>query len=177
MKPLTSSSSSGLRFLLLALAYVPAIVFAPNPNSLPPKTCIQAEAKISGISGITGSAFFITTGPDFRVLVTVNVKGLQAREDDLFHIHTNAVSGNSCESTGGHFNPTGALFPCPNPTNQTTCQVGDLSGKGGPLKAQGGGKPVAVEYHDKVIRLPSIVGKSIVIHDRALFRIACGETS
>jgi len=169
MNPLMSISSSGLRFLPLALAYVPAIVLAAQY----PNTCTQATATINGILGISGTATFksiVAVG----VQVSVTVKGLQAKEDDLFHIHTNPVFGNNCESTGGHFNPSGASFPCLTPTNQNTCQVGDLSGKGGVLKAQGGGIPVRVDYLDKVINLPTIVGRSVVVHDRLGVKIACG---
>ncbi|KAH9459724.1 hypothetical protein Pst134EB_007954 [Puccinia striiformis f. sp. tritici] len=174
MNPQNFKSIKGLGLLLCILACVPAIVRAgPRPAPMPQggSRCLEATAKIVGVSGITGTASFRQAAAG--VVVKVTVDGLQTRENDFFHIHLGQTSGNGdCSQTGDHFNPSiGAIFPCPNNgADQSKCQVGDLSGKGGLLKAPGGGKRTSVTYTDKVIRLPTISGRSVVVHDAAFFQ-------
>ncbi|POW20372.1 hypothetical protein PSHT_03625 [Puccinia striiformis] len=168
MYPQISRSIDGLSLSLLLLACVPTIVRAQG------NTCREATASIRGSFGITGTANFkqITGG----VQVNIQVNGLKRREDDQFHIHAKAVTNNDCATTGGHYNPNGARFPCPrNGLNQAACEKGDLSGKGGLLKAIGDGSPTSVSYLDQIINVAEILNKGVVVHDVTNFRLACGN--
>ncbi|PLW12644.1 hypothetical protein PCASD_16193 [Puccinia coronata f. sp. avenae] len=166
MKPEISSLTS----LLFILAYLPAIVFTQYPP------CSQAQADLSGISGIKGTAIF--TAVKGGVKVDISVDGLQSAENDFYHIHERAVTNNDCESAGGHFNPTKKNFPCPPRGDQNFCQVGDLSAtlKGGPLVAKGKGQRATKSYVDKIIGLPTIVNLGVVVHAANIkVRLACGN--
>ncbi|KAI9616332.1 hypothetical protein KEM48_005186 [Puccinia striiformis f. sp. tritici PST-130] len=133
MNPQNFKLIKGSGLLLCILACVPAIVRAgPRPAPVPQggSRCLEATAKIVGVSGITGTASFRQAAAG--VVVKVTVDGLQTRENDFFIvIHLGQTSGNGdCSQTGDHFNPSiGAIFPCPNNgADQSKCQVGDLSG-------------------------------------------------
>ena len=73
MKPEISSLAS----LLLILAYLPSIVFTQYPS------CSLAQADLSGISGIKGTAIF--TKVKDGVKVDISVDGLQSAENDFYH--------------------------------------------------------------------------------------------
>lgn len=85
-------------------------------------------------------------------------------------------SSGSCESTGGHLDPYNVgKTPC-DPANPKACQVGDLSGKFGPVE----GSDDIVSFTDKFTSLepntPAFIGnRSLVVHAADGSRIACGN--
>ncbi|KAI9608887.1 hypothetical protein H4Q26_005078 [Puccinia striiformis f. sp. tritici PST-130] len=114
----------GLGLLLCILACVPAIVRAgPRPAPMPQggSRCLEATAKIVGVSGITGTASF--RQPRLS-LVKVTVDGLQTRENDFFigKLRATVIVLKPVIIS----NPSiGAIFPCPNNgADQSKCQVG-----------------------------------------------------
>ncbi|POW16413.1 hypothetical protein PSHT_06721 [Puccinia striiformis] len=143
--------------------------------------CEEAVATIAGssqfgLTGISGLAVFrkATGGTQ----VSIEIKGLKSKEADAFHVHETAVKNGDCSTTGEHFNPGGIKEVCKGPVaDQTKCQVGDLSGKGGRLNARGGGQEAGRNYLDKVIKISDIVGRSVVIHSASGARIGCGNIS
>ncbi|KAH9459748.1 hypothetical protein KEM48_004991 [Puccinia striiformis f. sp. tritici PST-130] len=162
--------------LALALfVFLPACVpMLPGAEAQQAGGCQSASARLVGMYGITGTAYFRNTPGGAAVNVVVN--GLARQENHPFHIHASAAINNNCASTGGHFNPTRAPFPCPGSgSNQAACEAGDLSGKGGPLRARGDRSTTTVQYVDRVINIPEILNRGVVVHDSQGQRIACGN--
>lgn len=98
-----------------------------------------------------------------------------------YHIHVDAVpASGDCMATGLHFDPNnvGTAKPC-DPTNLTTCQFGDLSGKYGNIMPTADGVIAPKSYVDKELLFAgpaatSILGRSVVIHNNGT-RIACAN--
>ena len=106
-----------------------------------------------------------------------------------WHVHESPVRvGSDCLEAGPHYNPRGVDVSAPayrycNPTNQTQCEIGDLSNKGSPFDVNQG--VVKQFYTDTDLPLAegvtsegfSIADRSVVIHapDRAGPRIACAN--
>ncbi|KAH9460664.1 hypothetical protein MJO28_003630 [Puccinia striiformis f. sp. tritici] len=182
---------NGLVLLFLVFVCLPAVVRTqgtkPKPAPKKPAAttqrggCEEAVATIAGssqfgLTGISGLAVFrkATGGTQ----VSIEIKGLKSKEADAFHVHETAVKNGDCSTTGEHFNPGGIKEVCKGPVaDQTKCQVGDLSGKGGRLNARGGGQEAGRNYLDKVIKISDIVGRSVVIHSASGARIGCGNIS
>lgn len=106
-----------------------------------------------------------------------------------WHVHQFPLdaAGMDCGVAGRHYNPrqvdvTSEQYAtyC-TPRNQTACEIGDLSNKGGPFDVVGG--VVKHFYSDTDLPLSgagdSIAGRSIVIHEsgRGLGAIACANIS
>lgn len=114
--------------------------------------------------------------------VEVNLKGLM--DNSGYHVHITPVEGDlefPCESSTlyGHWNPRNIdpkSSPIPATGSTDQYEIGDLSGKFGPLD---GLKEYETSYNDS--RLPlfgyeSIIGRSIVIHKREkMLRWACSS--
>lgn len=102
-----------------------------------------------------------------------------------YHIHQYPVPADgNCNSTGEHLDPyhAGATYQC-DPTNQSLCQIGDLSGKHGALHFNGtaGTGSFSFTYFDDFLSTtmsnPAFFGNlSVVIHrERDGFRLNCGN--
>ena len=106
-----------------------------------------------------------------------------------WHVHENllAMPTADCMMAGGHYNPRGVDFNSAqyqtlcSPDNQTSCEIGDLTGKSTPLDVRGG--VVRHFYTDTDLPLSansegfSIANRSVVIHgaNRTGARIACAN--
>ncbi|KAK3366441.1 superoxide dismutase, partial [Podospora didyma] len=96
-----------------------------------------------------------------------------------YHIHVNPVpSDGNCTKTLGHLDPfsEGEAVPC-NTAIPEKCQVGDLSGKHGPISVA----PIfQATYDDRFIFTSQDIGayfrnRSIVIHQNNKARITCAN--
>ena len=110
--------------------------------------------------------------------------GLRQDTYFLWHVHQYPFPlnglGNPCSSsiTGGHYDPLGVNLQ-PNYTancasNRSSCEIGDLSGKFGPLNVS----DTTVSYTDPSLSLYgvySIVGRSVVIHLSTGARLVCAN--
>ncbi|KAF8933228.1 superoxide dismutase [Dissophora ornata] len=99
-----------------------------------------------------------------------------------YHVHVYPVgAGNNCTATGGHLDPAAlgtVSYKC-DPSNVTTCQAGDLSGKHGNLVAENDnpGNLPTIQYVDTQLSYTgtgAMVGRSVVIHNNGT-RIACAD--
>ena len=77
--------------------------------------------------------------PSGRVAQVAGVSDLGAKDFGEYHVHTYAIDRMnpfgpcSPQAVGGHYNPNNAAYGVCNPSDVTTCEVGDLSGKHGHL--------------------------------------------
>ncbi|KAI9608867.1 hypothetical protein H4Q26_005057 [Puccinia striiformis f. sp. tritici PST-130] len=197
MYPQVSKPANGLAVALFVFLLA-CVTMSPGAEAQQAGGCQSASARLVGMYGITGTAYFRNTPGGVAVNVVVN--GLARQENHPFHseqlsiplsislqsaylrpilfnqVHASAAINNNCASTGGHFNPNRAPFPCPRSgSNQAACEAGDLSGKGGPLRARGDRSTTAVQYVDRVINIPEILNKGVVVHDSQGQRLACGN--
>ena len=123
----------------------------------------SASASLQPRSGssVTGTAQFTQSGD--KVLVRVQVSGLQPGQEHGFHIHDKGdCSAPDAMSAGGHFNPTGK----PHGPQNADHHGGDLPA----LKADASGKARAEFSVTGVTVAPgptSIVGRSLVVHKDA----------
>jgi Cu-Zn family superoxide dismutase len=122
----------------------------------------SAKATLSPIegSGVYGEVTFTTVKNGTKVIADVD--GLTPGQHG-FHIHEHGdCSASDGSSAGGHYNPTQQKHGCPNSRER---HVGDL----GNISADKTGH-AHYERVDKVIRLTgpySIVGKSVIVHEKA----------
>ncbi|KAM9903374.1 hypothetical protein OXX79_003402 [Metschnikowia pulcherrima] len=122
--------------------------------------------------GILGTVVFWSLNG--YVSVGVALTNLPSRGGPfMYHVHQQKVTGGSCASTQGHFNPYCGVLNAP---SQAEFEVGDLSGKHGMIR----GTSTAVTYEDRYLSLnPSnrafIGNLSIVIHLANGDRIACAN--
>jgi Cu-Zn family superoxide dismutase len=166
----------------LALALlVPTVLWsqgdAPKAKmSAPTKAvCVLHPLKDSKVHGVV---VFTVKGKDIEI--KGEIMGLTPGEHG-FHVHEfGDCSSPDGMSTGGHFNPTGAMHGGPHAKNR---HVGDL----GNIMADGTGKAV-IHMTDPQIKLQganSIVGRALIVHaakddektdpaGNAGARIACG---
>jgi len=94
-----------------------------------------------------------------------------------FHMHKQSIPmGGSCADAGAHFDPyavetSDGSYSC-DPTDLSTCYIGDLSGKY-ELKLA---LPMEFKINDPQFSITDIIGRSIVIHekDSGSSRYACG---
>ncbi|OJK00271.1 hypothetical protein ASPACDRAFT_42856 [Aspergillus aculeatus ATCC 16872] len=122
-------------------------------------------------------------GPD-NVGITIHAKfwGIPTDQQPLlYHIHKKPVpEDGNCYSTSSHLDPYGRTDtpPCDIKAPQT-CEVGDLSGKHGPIWAAPG-ESVAVSYTDwflsNVEDTAAFFGNlSVVVHAADNTRLTCGN--
>ena len=134
--------------------------------SLTDESKIYANCKLNQYnnSGVSGYVKFSQdkVGSDY-VFISVDIEKVplnSARKNGL-HIHENPISGNDCESAGGHFNPYNKEHGGP---NDEIRHVGDL----GNISINSDGHAM-FEISDNNISLKNstssyIIGKSCVLH-------------
>lgn len=181
------SSSSSIKPSSSVASSTTVVAAATSPSSSA-KPTFRAKARVlSQTGGIRANIDFTGYADGRGTYVKVEVyQGLMS--DDAqgngpysYHIHTNPVSADgNCTSTKGHLDPltvTDAVT-C-NPDDPSYCEEGDLSGKHGKMNGTTEGTVSAFGYTDDFLRFwpeqLSILGRSIVIHDRNKTRIACGN--
>ena len=104
-----------------------------------------------------------------------------------WHVHNNPIGGSgNCDDGGPHYNPRGINVNSPDysycsPSNQTACEIGDLTGKGAQLNFKNG-RSVAF-YTDTELPLrdngldETILRRSVVVHasNAGAARIGCAN--
>ncbi|KAG0139968.1 hypothetical protein CROQUDRAFT_395959 [Cronartium quercuum f. sp. fusiforme G11] len=157
---------------------------ARHPCAMYDTSCTRyASAHVTGNYGVSGHFLFTSEAHQEDVRVRLKIEGLGshnlAGQHYHYHVHVKPLDEtHDCDSTGGHLNP--AKLPettvC-KPKKLETCQFGDLSTKHGDLI--GGTTPIEHSYLDSQLRFGpadiSMVGRSVVIHDPTMKRIACGN--
>lgn len=125
----------------------------------------------------------VSTASVFSDLVSTGDTAGMSSSGHNWHVHELPLdaSGSDCSVAGPHYNPRGVDTTPPQyttlcaPTNQTNCEVGDLTGKSGPYDVSD--RIVRHLYTDTDLQLDSIINRSIVIHaaDGGTERIACAN--
>jgi hypothetical protein len=132
----------------------PSIASTFSPTSVGAPVPIRAKAVFNGESqsGVTGRVDFLQACPECVTTVTFSLMGSVGNAITNFgdyHVHVNPVDASnpdgpcSPSAVGGHWNPRDVTGLC-DPQDVTTCEVGDLSGKHGPL----GGSFSQATYED-----------------------------
>ena len=160
------------------LAAVPLALAATSPESAPliygnpDDACFVSEFPATGSNKIGGYITFTALDG----LAKVNIKISSMEPNLLYHIHAKPVdpSDETCDSTGGHFNPYNGTSPCGKDLSK--CEVGDLSGKYGNIDFS----YFESEYLDPYLSLVEgdesyIGGKSITLHYLNGTRYACSN--
>lgn len=162
----------------------------PKANVAPPAALIPASSPLKAIAqfdldGVRGSFRFTQKSLSEPTLLEYDLHGLKGN-NKFYHVHVKPVPAYDADkvknnatlvaelcadpATGGHHNPfrvTAKLPPKSAPLDQY--EIGDLSGKHGPLLKVG---PDAEDHYQGAFtddKLPmsgahSIIGRSIVIH-------------
>lgn len=130
-------------------------------------------------SQIKGNVLFRQVGEQGDVSIFINVE-TSVTAELTYHVHEFPIATPSnCDAAGGHLDPYrvgGTGYSC-DPNDFSTCEVGDVSGRQGKLKATNG--KIRALITDPVLSLNgphSIVGLSMVFHNGSP-RIACGNIS
>ncbi|KAE8351016.1 superoxide dismutase, partial [Aspergillus coremiiformis] len=174
-KSLFASAILGLSFLSAAVAED-----APVLEDNKPATVYEAVLQDKDNSTVRGS--FTAWGTDNGVGIRLRVALTGVPKDTFlnYHIHNSPVpEDGNCYATGGHLDPyqRGDQPPC-NTTKPETCQVGDVSGKHGPVWT-----PVDkfdVQYTDFFLSnvedtVAFFGNRSVVVHLPDNKRINCGN--
>ncbi|CAK39892.1 hypothetical protein AnigIFM59636_007504 [Aspergillus niger] len=131
---------------------------------------------------VRGSVTIFPKPDSVGVLVSAQFWGIPDNDQQLvYHIHQKPVpQDGNCYSTGAHLDPYGRgdATPCDINAPQT-CQVGDLSGKHGPIWAPDN-EVFSTTYTDwflsNVEGEPAFFGNlSLVVHAADNSRLACGN--
>jgi len=141
-------------FILLCI-----IIFYYNNESN--NLLIIAIANIKDMNGINGNILFYQQS-DNNVLIDINLTGLPKNSKLGFHIHEAGDVTDGCLAACAHFNPFNTVHGGPTSTNR---HVGDL---GNIITDNNGNCKMIITDH--MIKLDnsisSIIGRSIVIHDK-----------
>ncbi|KAJ1913720.1 hypothetical protein IWQ60_009105, partial [Tieghemiomyces parasiticus] len=114
-----------------------------------------------------------------------SLTGLKPNQIYHYHVHEGPVGENlDCSAAGGHYDPTkvnkgAATYKC-NPNDAfATCELGDLSGRFGPIVATGTGLAQSAQTYRDVylgIRNGNIISnRAVVVHNEKGDRVACGN--
>ncbi|PYH39836.1 putative cytosolic Cu/Zn superoxide dismutase [Aspergillus neoniger CBS 115656] len=174
------------RSALLATALCLSATAAANTNA-PVVTdnddvTYYAQLQPKDNTTVRGSVTILPKPSGVGVLVSAHFWGIPDNEQQLvYHIHQKPVpKDGNCYSTGAHLDPYGRgdATPCDINAPQT-CQVGDLSGKHGPIWAPDN-EEFTTTYTDwflsNVEGEPAFFGNlSLVVHAADNSRLACGN--
>ena len=119
----------------------------------------KAIAVLSSASGsqVTGSVTFTKSGGGVQVVAEIS--GLTPGQHG-FHVHEfGDCSAADAASAGGHFNPTKDPHAGHDAAKR---HMGDL----GNIEADASGK-ARLEIMDKKIKIDSIIGKAVIVHEKA----------
>ena len=142
-------------------------------------------------ASLIGNIFFIESySPvDFTTVFTrlSYISGSMDSNSHNWHVHRDPIGGGgNCDDGGPHYNPRGINVDSPDysycsPSNQTACEIGDLTGKGSRLNFTNG-RTVSfytdTELPLRVNRLgETILRRSVVVHasNAGAARIACAN--
>ncbi|PLB35446.1 putative cytosolic Cu/Zn superoxide dismutase [Aspergillus candidus] len=176
-------ASSLVAFCLSATAAAAATDFpkAPVTTNNNPTVQLKAELLDKSNSTIRGKLTAFALPHGIGVKVNARFTGLPDGEPLKYHIHVNPVPENGdCYATGGHLDPYKRTDtpPCDIDAPET-CEVGDLSGKHGPIWAAKG-EGFDTLYTDYFISTevgsPAFFGgRSLVVHAADNSRLNCGN--
>ncbi|EFP77705.2 hypothetical protein PGT21_016692 [Puccinia graminis f. sp. tritici] len=181
------SPGDALVVLFLVFVCVPAVVTQGTKTQPAPKTpkrtgqgnansaCTEGVANLVGPT-VSGTIRFLKQGAS-DTKVQIEVKGLKRGESSNFHIHEKPAGsdGRDCKAALDHFGVNGKKICKGRVRDQSTCQIGDLSGKSEPLSVRGNGQ-ATVSYVDHVIDISKIIGLGVVVHEgNTKNTIACGN--
>lgn len=125
------------------------------------------EALATFTGEVTGTIRFFQRSPFEETRVTVSLEGLGGMAEG-YHVHKTpvGVGADQCmpQYTGGHWNPLGVQYDDHTPSTSDQYEVGDLSGKFGPLTNMDAINETYSDMNIPLFRRNSIVGRSIVIH-------------
>jgi Cu-Zn family superoxide dismutase len=79
-----------------------------------------------------------------------------------FHIHQFGDTTNGCTSCGGHFNPTGQTHGAPTDKTRHAGDLGNIT-----ADANGVAKVDILDTHIPLFGPQTIVGRAIVVHEKA----------
>lgn len=145
---------------------------------------VKANFNMNGVKGYFNFKQNYRTDP---TIVTVKLDNLRG-EGKYYHVHefpfaqkqSKADSLCSADSVGGHHNPFGVeskLEPAAGTNDQY--EVGDLSGKHGTIDEEVGIRTsyftIHVDFNLPLFGVHSIIGRSIVIHNRTGHRWVCAN--
>ncbi|KAI7963279.1 hypothetical protein MJO29_003706 [Puccinia striiformis f. sp. tritici] len=103
-----ATNGLALAFLVFVLA---CGTMSPRAEAQQVGGCQSAAARLVGMYGITGTAYFRNTPGG--VAVNLVVDGFARQENHPFHIHASAAINNNCASTGGTSTQIEPLSPAP----------------------------------------------------------------
>ena len=127
--------------------------------------------------------------PNLTSVFTSLLYGLENSTGHNWHVHENVTGDiDNCDDGGPHYNPRGISTNEPtlyakycNPSNQTGCEIGDLSGKSSQLDFINGQATLLYSDTELPLRVntfgESVVGRSVVVHEKdgGGRRIACAN--
>ncbi|KAG8990691.1 hypothetical protein FRB90_001659 [Tulasnella sp. 427] len=181
--PIPSSSSSPTSTSSAAATAAGTTTLSSSPTAST-KPIFHAKARVVSPTPAIRAQFDITGYTDGRgtYIKMEGFEGLSSANGPYaYHVHTNPVSADgNCTSTMGHLDPLSVtdVVVC-DPASPEYCEEGDLSGKHGKVNGTADGSVNAFGFTDEFLRFfpeeLSILGRSIVIHDRNKTRIACGN--
>lgn len=147
--------------ILSAGLFLAACSETPEMNMPAIQTGPQVEKAVAvvnplGMSGVTGTVTFEKASDGVRV--TAQIQGLGENAYG-FHIHEygdcRAADGTSA---GGHFNPADMEHSRPDAAERHMGDMGNIQGAGENAVSN-------YTYVDKVISIPEILGRGIIVHE------------
>ncbi|KAJ1126000.1 hypothetical protein NDU88_004413 [Pleurodeles waltl] len=142
---------------------------------------------IIDMNGVKGLFKFTQVSPFDPTQISVDLRNASGLEK-YYHVHKFPVpqrrdpSENLCDqnSTGDHWNPfnanvSAASYPKGPGATHDLYEIGDLSGKHGPLEGMNRSSSAFQDWNLPLFGRNSIVGRSIVIHKVDNARLACGS--
>ncbi|XP_051978260.1 uncharacterized protein LOC127639949 [Xyrauchen texanus] len=130
-----------------------------------------------------GQVIFSQVSPQGPTILNISLTGLNARAAS-YHIHILPIKSvwEPCSDSNimGHFNPLSVnVASSPAPGNGTVDQyeIGDISGKFGPLLGQNDFQNQYMDGNMPLSGLNSIIGRSLVIHYLNGSRMRCADIS
>ncbi|KAF9013239.1 superoxide dismutase [Cyathus striatus] len=162
----TNKSFSNMKIVFLLLAFVVGTVWC-SPRAIPDRRhhehteCQPQKAIVilRGDSPVSGIVTFEQSVFDGPVIISGEVRGLNASARHGFHVHQYGDLSNGCTSAGPHFNPFNKTHGAP---WAATRHVGDL----GNIDSDEEGV-ATINMQDSLISLMgerSILGRAVVVH-------------
>lgn len=168
--------------------------FAPSQQQVASNP-VTAEVNFNNLDGVSGTIVFTQSSPKEATEVRYKLSGLKGNTQ-MYHVHVKPVpqfdvekSRNNvaelekiCTQTGGHLNPLNITEKLPAKSAPfEKYELGDLSGKHGPLLPEQGSSKDDVysgSYRDMFLPMSgpnSIVGRAVVIHKNNGKRWICAN--
>ncbi|KAJ1930449.1 hypothetical protein IWQ60_000315 [Tieghemiomyces parasiticus] len=165
--------------------YVRDTTAAPVTKTKPSITRTGLAGISSATTDIQGAVYFFQTDHTSPAMMGYALYNLQPHQTYSYHVHVSPVGANhNCTATGGHYDPysvnkDASTYKCDGTQSKTTCELGDLSGRFGSIKANGDGVAMSpqlfIDSYLSVSNMNPVHGRSIVLHNGKGDRVACGN--